>query len=127
MDAQVLKVARAGIGGAAEQDDTFIPVGQERCNAIIAQVRIHSYSITTINIKNSRGIVACCIAKVTALGIDNHRDVSWNGTDDFLEDIHTPGSQHFKKGTIRFESTGVWGCCFYNRMTKSNDGLLYGQ
>ena len=73
-DLQVLQVAGAGIGGAAQDDDAAVLVRQERLQGIAAEVGIHGHGIGAVALEGLDGVALGGVADIAALAVQDHRN-----------------------------------------------------
>ena len=74
-DLEILQIARAGIGGAAEDEDALVLVTQERLERVAPQVRVHGHGVRPVALEGLSSVALGGVADVAPLAVEDHRDV----------------------------------------------------
>ena len=76
---QVLKLARAWIGSAAEYDDAFLRSREERLKRFGSEIRVNRDCVRSQEVERRIHVTRIGVADVGALGVENHRNIRRNG------------------------------------------------
>ena len=81
MDWQILKLARARVGGATKNDNAFIRTVQKRLKRFGSQIRMNRNRIRLQILKRHLYITCVGIADIRTLGIQNYRYIRRDDSD----------------------------------------------
>jgi len=125
---QVLKFARARVGGAAQNNTGFVGAVQKRPQGILAQIRLERQSVKTQNVQNSLGVQLARVANVAALGVadgKNARMVLTQIIHRHFKFLPARGTPHFVGGAVWFEGRGKFSRLFNNPFIECKLRILH--
>ena len=120
---QRLEIAGTGIGGAAEDENSFIAVFYKWGDGIESHIRIYSCRIEIKIIEYRSGVSPGGVADISALGIAYDRDIFRNIIHGFLQSGKTLRAEGFIKGKVRFIGANKVGGSIYNRPVEFENAL----